>query len=82
MDPLIVPVLTALIGVAMRGIAVAELLARLWWQERQRRADRSYLMELARALPRGCRVDELRADGSELHLVIASAAGPAERPST
>jgi len=82
MDPLIVPVLTALIGAAMRGIAVAELLARLWWQERQRRADRSYLMKLARTLPRGCRVDELRADGSELHLVIACTAEPAERPST
>ena len=82
MDPIIVPVLTALIGVGMRAIAVAELLARLRWQERQRRADQSCLAELARALSRGCRLDELRADGSELHLVIAYAAGPAEGPST
>ena len=65
-----------------RAIAVAELLVRLRWQERQRRADRSCLTELARALPRGCRLDELRADGSELHLVSAYAADPAERPST
>ena len=82
MDPIIVPVLTALIGVAMRAIAVAELLARLRSQERRWRADRSCLTELARALPRGCRLDELRADGSELHLVIAYAADPAGRPST
>ena len=53
MDPIIVPVLTALIGVAMRAIAVAELLARLRSQERRWRADRSCLTELARrrALP-------------------------------
>jgi hypothetical protein len=38
-------------------------------------------MELVRVLPRGCQLDELRADGSELHLVIADAAEPAERPS-
>jgi hypothetical protein len=82
MDPIIVPVLTALVGLAIRGIATAELLARLWWQERQRRADRSCLMQLARELPRGCGLDELRADGSELHLVIAYAAESAERPST
>ena len=41
MDPIIVPVLTALIGVVVRAIAVAELLGRLRWQERQRHADRS-----------------------------------------
>lgn len=43
MHPIIVPVLTALIGVAMCGIAFAELLAQLRWQERQLRADRSSL---------------------------------------
>lgn len=81
MDPITVPVLTALIGVTMRGIAAAVEIARLRWQERQRRADRSCLTELARALPHGCRLDELRADGSELHLVITHAAEPAGRPS-
>ena len=79
MDPLMVPVLTALTGVAVRGIAAAELLARLRWQERQRSADRSCLIQLARALPCGCQLDELRADGSELHLVTAGQAEPAER---
>ena len=38
MDPIIVPVLTALIGVAMRAIAVAELLARLRPRGRRARA--------------------------------------------
>lgn len=79
MDPLMVPALTALAGVAVRGIAAAELSARLRWQERQRRADRSCLAELARTLPRGCRLDERRADGSELHLVTADQAEPAGR---
>lgn len=79
MNPFLVPVLTALTGAAVRGIAAAELLARLRWQERLRSADRSCLCELARALPRGCRLDELRADGSELHLVTAEQAVPAER---
>lgn len=82
MDPIIVPVLTVLVGLAIRGIAAAELLARLRWQERQRRADRFSLTQLARTLPRGSQLDELRADGSELHLVIAYPAEPAERPST
>lgn len=48
MSPIIVPVPTALVGLAIRGIAAAELLVRLRWQERQRRADRSCLMQLAR----------------------------------
>jgi hypothetical protein len=81
MDPLIVPVLAALVGMAMRGIAIAELLVWLRWQERQQRAHRSYVTALARALPRGCRLNEVRADGSQLHLVIAHAAESAERPS-
>ena len=51
MDPIIVPVLTAPIGVAMRAIAVAELLARLRWQERPRRADRP----ASRSWPARCR---------------------------
>jgi Tfp pilus assembly protein PilN len=81
MHPVIVPALAALIGVAMRAIAFAELLARLRWQERQQRADRASLAELARMLPPGYRLDELRADGSELHLT-ARRPEPAERPST
>jgi hypothetical protein len=79
MSPFLVPLLTALAGVAVRGIAAAELLARLRWQQRQRSADRSWLFELAQALPRGCQLDELRADGSELHLVTADQAEHAGR---
>lgn len=81
MDPVIVSVLTVLAGLAVRGIAVAELFVRLRWQERQQHAHRAYLAALARTLPRGCRLDEVRADGSELHLVIAHAVEPTERPS-
>jgi hypothetical protein len=77
MDPVIVPALTALAGVAVRGIALAGLLARLRWQERHLRADRASLTGLAPALPPGFRLDELRADGSELHL--ATEPEPAER---
>ena len=53
MDPIIISVLTALVGLAMRGIAIAELLMRLRWQERHQRGHRAHLTALARALPRG-----------------------------
>lgn len=79
MDPLIVPVLTAVAGLTVHGIALAGLLVRLRWRERQLRADRASLTGLALALPAGFRLDELRADGSELHLVTVP--GPAERTS-
>jgi hypothetical protein len=82
MDPIIVPVLTVLVGAIMRVIAFAELLTRLRWQERQHCADRSSLAELARMLPPGCQLDEMRADGSELHLVTPCLPVTAERPST
>jgi hypothetical protein len=78
MDAILV---SAIAGVAVRGIAAAELLVRLRWQERQRRADRSCLEELARSLPGGCQA-ELRADGSGLRLVTTCPAESAERPST
>jgi Tfp pilus assembly protein PilN len=71
MDPILVSALTALFGVAVRAIAFAELLARLRWEERQRRADRFTLVELARTLPPGLRLEELRADGSTLQLEAA-----------
>jgi hypothetical protein len=80
MDPVIVPVMTALAALAMRGIAIAELLVQLRWQERRQQAHHSYITALARTLPCGYRLDEVRADGSELHLVIAHAAEPTERP--
>jgi hypothetical protein len=80
MDPVIVLVLAALAGLAVRGIALTEVLARLWWRERQQREHRAYLTVLARALPRGCQFDEVRPDGSRLHLVIAPAAALTERP--
>jgi Tfp pilus assembly protein PilN len=81
MDPVIVSVITALVGLAMRGIAIAELIVRVRWQERQHHAHSAYLTGLARTLPRGCRLDEVQADGSELHMLIAHAAEPTERPS-
>lgn len=82
MDPVTVPVLTALAGVAVRAISYAELLARLRWQERRQRASHRALTELARELPPGCQLDELRADGSRMHLQTAPTATTAERPST
>jgi hypothetical protein len=78
MNPVTVPTLTALAGVAIRMIAYAELLARLRWQERRQRA----VVELARDLPPGCQLDELRADGSWVHLQAARMGSIAERPST
>lgn len=81
MHPIIVPVLTALIGVAIRGIAFVELLVRLRWQERRQRASHRALTELARELPPGCQFDALWADGTKLHLQTARTASPAERPS-
>jgi hypothetical protein len=81
MDPVIVSVLTALVGLALRGITLMELFMRLRCQERMQRAHRPYLTALARTLPYGCRLDEVRADGSELHMVIAATAEPTERPS-
>jgi len=73
---------SALAGVAVRGIAAAEQLARLRWQERRQRASHRALTELARELPPGSRLDELRPDGSRLHLQTARTASPAEKPST
>lgn len=82
MDLITVPVLTALAGLAIRAISSAELLARLRWQERRQRASHRALTELARELPPGCQLDELRADGSRLHLQPARTGSSAERPST
>jgi hypothetical protein len=82
MDPVTAPTLTALAGVAIRAITYAESLARLRWQERRQRASHRALTELARELPSGSQLDELRTDGSRLHLQTARTAGPAERPST
>ena len=82
MDPVTVPAMTALAGVAIRAITYAELLARLRWQERRQRASHLALTEIARELPPGSQLDELRADGSRLHLQTAHTAKPAERSST
>jgi hypothetical protein len=82
MDPVTVPALIVLAGVTVRAITYAELLARLRWQERQQRASHRALAELARQLRPGCQLEELRADGSRLHLQTTRTASPAERPST
>lgn len=81
MDLMIVPALAALAGLAVRGIAIVELLVRLRWQERQQHGHHCCLTALLRALPCDWRLDEVQAEGSELHLVIAHAAEPTERPS-
>jgi hypothetical protein len=75
MDPIIV---SALAGVAIRAIAAGELLAQLWWRERQQRGHRSGLAEMDRRLPLGGRLEVLGDDGSMLSLVIEPASG--ERP--
>ena len=80
MDLIIVSTLTAFFGVVLRGIAAVELMTRLRCQERQQRARFCYILALARTLPRGCRLDEVRADGSELHLVVTHGAELTERP--
>jgi len=79
MGLLIVPALTALTSLVLRCIAAVELIARLRCQEQQQRAHICYVATLARTLPRGCRLDEIGADGSELHLVITHAAELTER---
>jgi hypothetical protein len=81
MDPIVIPVLATLASLAVRGIALAGLLAQLRWRERQQREHGAYIAALARALPRGCQLDEVRADGSTLHLVITPAVTLTERPS-
>ncbi len=80
MDLIIVPVLTAFTSVVLHGLAVMKVIVRLRCQERQQRARFCYVAALARALPRGCRLNEVGADGSELHLVITHAAELTERP--
>lgn len=79
MNPIIVPVLTLLAGLGMRGIAIAELFVRLRWQERQRYAQRSALMVLTCTLQRGFQLHKTRPDGSELHLMFAGRTSPADR---
>ena len=78
MDPVTVSALTVLAGVAIRMITYAELLARLRWQERRQRASHRVLTELARDLPPGFQLDELRADGSRLLLKAVRPASPGE----
>jgi hypothetical protein len=80
MDVAIVPALTALTVLVLRVIAIAELFVRLRWQLRLQREHRYCLVALARTLPRGSRLDEIRPDGSELHLVIAHVVELTERP--
>jgi len=82
MDSVTVSALTVLAGVAIRVIAYAELRARLRWQERRQRASHRALTELARELPPGSQLDELRTDGSRLHLQTSLTVSLAERPST
>jgi hypothetical protein len=79
MGLIIVPVLTVLASIVLRWITVVELIARLRWKEQQQRVHICYVVALARALPHGCRLDEIGADGSELHLVMTHAAKLAER---
>jgi hypothetical protein len=81
MDPVTGSVLTALVGLGVHVVATVRQELRLRWQARQEHAHRQYLTALARSLPRGCRLDEVRGDGSEVHLVISCEDEPTGRQS-
>ncbi|MDH6132497.1 hypothetical protein P3T37_001882 [Kitasatospora sp. MAA4] len=70
MDPLVVPAVVAVTGLAARVAAVLCQYLRLRWRVRQEHAHREYVEALARSLPRGSRLVEVHPDGSELRLTI------------
>ncbi|MHA4816535.1 hypothetical protein ACXZ65_19495 [Streptomyces aculeolatus] len=70
MDPVLASVLMALVGLGARIVALAFQEARARRQDRQEQSRRRELAVLARSLPRGSRLDEVREDGSEVHLRI------------
>jgi hypothetical protein len=61
---------TGAVAVIVQGCALAALRMRLHGQQRRALAHHRYLLDLARTLPRGSRLDERGGDGSVLHLVI------------
>ena len=70
MDPLIGSVTVAAAGVAARVTTAASQYLRLRWRIRHQHAHQQYLEALARSLPAGSRVEEVREDGSRLLLTI------------
>lgn len=76
-DPLVMSLASVFAGLVLRVMAIAELWIRLRWRERQLRTGQAYVSGLARSMPDGCSLSEVRADGSELHLAV-SARGRAE----
>ena len=70
MDPLVASVLVALSGLAVRITAVMCHYLALRWHVRHEHAHRQTLVALAQVLPAGCRLDEVRGDGSRTSLVI------------
>lgn len=77
MNPLVMPLASVIAGLVLHAMTVAELWVRLRLRERQLRAAQSRIGALARSLPAGCSLTEVRADGSELHLAVG-ARGPVE----
>ncbi|MGW3311495.1 hypothetical protein ACWDG9_33490 [Streptomyces sp. NPDC001073] len=71
MDSVTASVLVAAAGLGMRIVALTFEEARVRWRGRQEQARRRELAVLARSLPQGSRLDEVREDGSEVHLVIS-----------
>ncbi|KPI01943.1 hypothetical protein OK074_5450 [Actinobacteria bacterium OK074] len=70
MDPVTGSAVTALVGLGVHVLGVVRQELRLRWLARQERERGRYVTALALALPRGGRLDEVRGDGSEVHLVI------------
>lgn len=70
MDPVTGSVVTALVGLGVHVVAVVRQEVGLRWQARQEKERRHQLALLARVLPPGCRLVEVRGDGSEVQLVI------------
>ncbi|MFJ9908065.1 hypothetical protein ACIRVK_35190 [Streptomyces sp. NPDC101152] len=78
MDSVTASVLMVLAGLGVRVVALAFEETRARWQDRQEQVRRRELALLARSLPRGSRLDEVREDGSEVHLVISRYGGSKE----
>lgn len=75
MDPVTGSVLTALVGLGVHVVAVVRQEVGLRWQARQEKERRHQLALLAGVLPPGCRLVEVRGDGSEVQLVIGREGG-------
>lgn len=67
---------TAVAALIVQGFALLALRMRLRSQLRRTLAHHHYLLDIARTLPRGSRLDERADDGSVWHLTISDDRGP------